>query len=51
VLRRGRPLAFFVAVGATSITSLVLLNIAADRFPLPGLQMLRDFTVRSNGSK
>ena len=48
-MRRGRPLAFFLAVSATSITSLVLLNIAADRLPLPGLQKLRDYTVRSNG--
>lgn len=48
-MRRGRPLAFFVAVGATSITSLILLNLAADRLPLPGLEQLRDYTVRRNG--
>jgi hypothetical protein len=48
-MRRGRPLAFFVAVGATSITSLFLLNLAADRLPLPGLVEFRDYTVRRNG--
>lgn len=48
-MRRLRPLGFFVAVGATSITSLILLNLAADRLPLPGLEQLRDYTVRRNG--
>lgn len=48
-MRRGRPLAFFGAVGATAITSLVLLNIAADRLPLPGLAKLRDYAIRRNG--
>jgi hypothetical protein len=40
---------FFVAVGATSITSLVLLNLAADRLPWSGLEQLRDYAVRRNG--
>jgi hypothetical protein len=48
-MRRARPLGFFVAVGATSIMSLILLNLAADRLPLPGLEQLRDYTVRRNG--
>ena len=47
--RRGRPLAFWLAVGGTSIVSLVLFNLAADRLPVPGLQDLRDYTVRRNG--
>jgi len=46
---RGRPLAFFVAVGATSITALFLLNLAADRLPVPGLDEFRDYVVRRNG--
>lgn len=47
--RPGRPLAFWVAVGGTSIVSLTMLNIAADRLPLPGLSDFRDFVVRRNG--
>lgn len=47
--RRARPLAFWLAVGGTSIVSLVLFNLAADRLPVPGLQDLRDYTVRRNG--
>jgi hypothetical protein len=48
-MRRGRPLAFWLAVGGTSILSLVVFNIAADRLPIPGLEELRDYTVRRNG--
>lgn len=48
-MRRGRPVAFFLAVGGTSIVSLFLLNLAADRLPLPGLREFRDYTVRRNG--
>lgn len=48
-MRRGRSLAFFFAVSATSITSLVLLNLAADRLPIEGLSQLRDYVVRRNG--
>lgn len=47
--KRGRPAAFFGAVGLTSITSLFLLNVAADRLPLTGLQTFRDYIVRRNG--
>ena len=47
--RAGRPLAFWAAVAGTSIVSLVLFNLAADRLPVPGLQELRDYTVRRNG--
>ena len=47
--RRGRPLAFWLAVGGTSIVSLVLFNLAADRLPIPGLQEFRDYAVRRNG--
>lgn len=48
-MRRGRPLAFFGAVGATSIAALFLLNLAADRWPGSGLAAFRDYTVRRNG--
>lgn len=48
-MTRGRPLAFFAAVGATSVVSLFLLNLAADRLNLPGLAEFRDYTVRRNG--
>lgn len=48
-MTRGRPLAFFLAVGATSITSMFLFNLAADRLPIPGLDELRDYIVRRNG--
>jgi hypothetical protein len=47
--RRGRPVAFWLAVGGTSVLSLVLVNLAADRLPIPGLQELRDYAVRRNG--
>jgi hypothetical protein len=45
----GRGAAFWVAVGGTSVLSLVLLNIAADRLGIPGLSELRDYAVRRNG--
>ena len=48
-MRRGRPLAFYASVGLTSIASLALLNLAADRLPLTGLATLRDYIVRRNG--
>lgn len=48
-MKHGRPLAFFAAVGLTSITSLLVLNVAADRLPLPGLTAFRDYLVRRNG--
>lgn len=48
-MRRGKPLAFGVATGATAITSLFLLNLAADRLPLPGLAKFRDYIIRRNG--
>lgn len=44
-----RGLAFWVAVGGVSITSLVLLNVAADRLGISGLSDLRDYAVRRNG--
>lgn len=47
--RPGRPLAFWVAVGGTSIVSLAVFNIAADRLPLPGLSEFRDYVVRRHG--
>lgn len=47
--RPGRPLAFWAAVGGVSIVSLTLLNVAADRLPLPGLDEFRDYLVRRNG--
>jgi hypothetical protein len=48
-MKRGRPAAFWLAVGGTSIVSLVVFNLAADRLPIPGLQTLRDYVVRRNG--
>jgi hypothetical protein len=48
-MKRGRPLAFWLAVGGTSIVSLVVFNLAADRLPIPGLQAFRDYAVRRNG--
>ena len=45
----GRALAFYGSIAATSILSLVLLNIAADRTGITGLQTLRDYAVRRNG--
>lgn len=45
----GRALAFYGSVACTSIVSLVLLNVAADRIPLPGLRTLRDYVTRRNG--
>jgi hypothetical protein len=48
-MRRGRPLAFYASVGLTSIASLALLNLAADRLPFPGLAEFRDFVTRRNG--
>jgi hypothetical protein len=49
VARGARPLTFWLAVGGMSVTSLALLNIAADRLPLPGLSEFRDYLVRRNG--
>lgn len=46
---RGRPAAFWLAVGGTSILSLLALNLAADRLPVPGLETLRDYITRRNG--
>lgn len=46
--RPGRPFAFWLAVGGTSLLSLTALNIAADKFG-GGVAKLRDFAVRTNG--
>lgn len=48
-MRGGRALAFYGSVGFTSIASLLLLNLAADRLPIPGLQTFRDYVTRRNG--
>ncbi|MGW3926014.1 hypothetical protein [Streptomyces sp. NPDC005093] len=45
----GRALAFYGSVAMTSILSLILLNLAADKTGIQGLQTLRDYTVRRNG--
>lgn len=45
----GRPLAFWLAVGGTSLMSLFFLNVAADRLPFPGLEEFRDYLTRRNG--
>lgn len=48
-MRGGRALAFYGSVAFTSIFSLVLLNLAADRLHIQGLETLRDYAVRRNG--
>ena len=47
--RPARGLAFWSAVGGTSIVALTLLQLAADRLPVPGLGAYRDYLVRRNG--
>lgn len=48
-MRGGRALAFYGSVAFTSITALVVLNLAADKTGIPGLVTLRDYIVRRNG--
>jgi hypothetical protein len=47
--RSGRRAAFIAAVGGISITSLVVLNVAADALPWQGLRTLRDYAIRRQG--
>lgn len=47
--RPARGFAFWTAVGGTSIVALTLLNLAADRVPVPGLDSFRDYVTRRNG--
>jgi hypothetical protein len=46
--RPGRPFAFWAAVGGTSLLSLTLLQVGADKFG-GGLSKFRDYLVRRNG--
>jgi hypothetical protein len=46
---KGRPFAFWLAVGGTSLMSLFGLNLAADRINSPGLREFRDYITRRNG--
>lgn len=48
-MRGGRALAFYGSVAFTSIGSLIFLNLAADKLPVPGLRTLRDYVTRRNG--
>jgi hypothetical protein len=48
-MRGGRAVAFYGSVAFTSLASLLFLNIAADKLPVPGLQTLRDYLIRRNG--
>jgi len=48
-MRGGRAAAFYGSVAFTSLASLLVFNIAADRLPIPGLQTLRDYMIRRNG--
>lgn len=48
-MRGGRAAAFYGSVAFTSLASLLFLNIAADKLPVPGLQTLRDYLIRRNG--
>jgi len=47
--RPARGGAFWLAVGGTSILALTVLNVAADRLPLPGLDEFRNYVTRRNG--
>lgn len=40
---------FWLAVGGVSIIAPVVFNLAADRFPVPGLRELNDYVTRRNG--
>lgn len=44
-----KQLLFWLAVGGVSLITPVLLNLAADKLPLPGLQTLNNYTTRRNG--
>ena len=46
---RGRPLAFWLAVGGTSLLAHTALNLGADWFPSSGLATYRDYLTRRNG--
>jgi hypothetical protein len=48
-MRGGRAAAFYGSVAFTSLASLLFLNLAADRLPVPGLRTLRDYMIRRNG--
>lgn len=46
---KGRPFAFWLAVGGTALMAQFFLNLAADRIPSPGLAEFRDYITRRNG--
>lgn len=48
-MRAPRQLAFWLAVGGVSLISPLLLNLAADKLPVPGLRDLNDYLTRRNG--
>jgi hypothetical protein len=48
-MRATRTLAAYLAVAGTSLLSLAVLNLAADRVPNSGLGTFRDYLVRRNG--
>lgn len=50
-MRRGRLLAFWLAVAGVSVMSPVVMNLAADRFgdAVPPLKTLNDYVTRKNG--
>lgn len=48
-MRAPRQLAFWLAVGGVSLISPLLLNLAADKVPVPGLRDLNDYLTRRNG--
>ena len=50
-MRRGRPVAFWLAVGGVSLIAPVVFNLAADRLgnQVPGLATLNDYVTRRNG--
>lgn len=44
-----RRVAFWVTVGGVSLISPFVLNLAADKVPVPGLAAFRDFINKSGG--
>lgn len=47
--RPPKQLAFWLAVGGVSILADVVVNLAADRLPWPGLRTFNAYRTRQNG--
>lgn len=48
-MRTPRQLMFWLAVGGVSIIAPTVLNLAADKLPIPGLREFNDYLTRRNG--